>query len=51
MYSNEGKRIKNVLEIPDDINYLLVSETKKFRDILRMEPFIDTNYRNHYALK
>lgn len=51
LYTNEGKRVKNVLDIPENALYLLASEKKKFKDITYEEPHIDTNYTNHYALK
>lgn len=51
LFTNEGKRVKNVLDIPENVQYLLVSEKKRFRDIVRNEPKIDTNYTNHYTLK
>ncbi len=43
--------MKNVLDIPEYALYLLVSEKKRFKDIIHDEPKIDTNYTNHYALK
>jgi hypothetical protein len=51
MYTNDGKRVKNVLDIPDSTLYLIASEKKKFKDIKHVEPRIDTNYTNHYTLK
>jgi hypothetical protein len=34
LYTNEGKKIKNVLDIPEGTQYLLVSEKKGFKDVV-----------------
>lgn len=33
LYTNEGKKIKNVIDIPEGTQYLLVSEKKGFKDV------------------
>lgn len=51
MYTNEGKKIKNVLDIPDGTQYLLVSEKKGFKNVSYKEIAIDTNAENHESIK
>jgi hypothetical protein len=34
LYTNEGKKIKNVLDIPEGTQYLLISEKKGFKDVV-----------------
>lgn len=51
MYTEKGKKVKNVLDIPDDTQYLLVSEKKGFKDVTYKEIPIDTNAENHESIK
>ncbi len=51
LYTNEGKKIKNVLDIPEGTQYLLVSEKKGFKDVIYQEVAIDTNAENHESIK
>jgi hypothetical protein len=51
LFTNEGKRIKNVIDIGENIQYLLVSETKHFKDVSYKEIAIDTNAENHESIK
>ena len=51
LYTNEGKKIKNVLDIPEGTQYLLVSQTKGFKDVIYQEIAIDTNAENHESIK
>lgn len=51
MYTDKGKKIKNVLDIPDGTQYLLVSEKKGFKDVTYKEIAIDTNAENHESIK
>jgi hypothetical protein len=48
LFTNEGIKIKSVLDIPENCGYLIVSEKKqKFKDITQMEPPIDHNKINN----
>ncbi len=51
LYTNKGKKIKNVIDIPQDTEYLLVSEKKGFKDVIYKELPIDTNAENHESIK
>lgn len=51
LYTNDGKKIKNVLDIPTGTQYLLVSQTKGFKDVIYQEIAIDTNAENHESIK
>lgn len=51
LYTNQGKKIKNVIDIPEGTQYLLVSEKKGFKDVTYQEIAIDTNAENHESIK
>ena len=51
LYTNQGKKIKNVIDIPEGTQYLLVSEKKGFQDVTYQEIAIDTNAENHESIK
>ena len=51
LYTNEGKKIKNVIDIPEGTQYLLVSEKNGFKDVIYKEVAIDTNAENHESIK
>ena len=47
LYTNEGKKIKNMIDIPEEVQYLIASETKEFKDIEYYEPPVNKNIENH----
>ena len=51
LYTNQGKKIKIVIDIPEGTQYLLVSEKKGFKDVTYQEIAIDTNAENHESIK
>lgn len=46
LFTNTGDKIKSIADIPDDTEYLLVSEKKTFKDIVIYDPPRDTNQEN-----
>lgn len=42
LFTNKGKRVKSIIDVPLDADYLLVSEHHKFKDITLYEAPIDT---------
>lgn len=51
LFTNQGKRISNVIDIAEDVDYLLVSESKHFKDVSYRDVAIDTNAENHESIK
>jgi hypothetical protein len=51
LFTNKGKRVKNVIDIGEDVKYLLASEDKHFKDVSYKEIAIDMNIENHESIK
>jgi len=43
LYTSKGELIRNMIDAPDVIDYLLVSEKGVFKDLTNEEIVVDTN--------
>ena len=50
LFTNTGVRIKNMVDLPENTEYLIVSVKNKFEDVTYYEPPTDTNLENQLAI-
>ena len=51
LFTNEGKMIRNIIEMPESVEYLIVSEKKEFKNISFDDVEVDNNLENHLSIK
>lgn len=51
LFTNTGQRIKNIVDISEDVLYLVVSLKNEFDDIDRREQAVDHNIENRKSIK